>query len=697
MKEASLHQSPREGRLAASFSPSLAIAATWGVAFFWSCLLAFSYLWNFERTKEETLRMAYAEARAVRDKDMAFRRWGLKHQGVYVPVTEKEGPSPYLRHVPRYVIETVAGQKLALRAPATMVREMMDDYVEQGGGVRGRIVGLRALNPANLPDDWEKAQLEAFEKGQKTEVWEIADLDGKPHLRYLKAWHMEEGCVECHGVLGYQVGDMRGATGVNLPLAPYYAHIDDVAFNLVLSHGGIWLIGLMGIGLSGRQAVLRARERMAVIAEIQHLARHDSLTGLDNRYSLMSRLEQALATARRERQKLALMLIDMDRFKNINDTLGHHIGDGLLVEVARRLTHGVRESDIVARLGGDEFVVALTGIAGPEDALAVGSKLLAALAEPYRVEGHLLHSTPSIGVALFPDNAEEAVGLLKDADAAMYQAKAQGRNRLVFFTPELALAAAERLELERELRHALATKSLTVVYQPQVEAMSGRIVAFEALARWPHPTRGWIPPSEFVPVAEESGLIESLGEWVLEEACRQLARWRKAGIHDVRIAVNLSAHHLRSAQLASRIAAILHKHETPPGMLEIEITESAAMADPEHAIEQLRRLRHHGVKIAIDDFGTGYSSLAYLKRLPIDALKIDRAFVADLEHDVNDAMICRATVALAKSLRLAVIAEGVETAAQRDFLAAIGCDCLQGYHFGRPAPAETFMAVLQAR
>jgi diguanylate cyclase (GGDEF)-like protein len=662
-------------------------------ALLWTLLVAASLGWNLYRSRQETLALAYAEAKAVRDKDMAFRRWGMKHGGVYVPVTESEPPAPSLAHLPERDLVCNGERRLTLRAPAQMVREMMDDYATQGG-VRGRIVGKKAFNPNNLPDAWEARQLDAFERRERDEVWEIADLDGKPHLRYLKAWFANEVCIHCHGIFGYKVGDLRGATGVNLPLAPYDDLWRQTAWGLSLSHGGFWLLGLLGIGWAARQGLAGARAQARAFAQIEHLAHNDALTGLGNRFGLMNRLEQALAHARRAGGRLAVLLLDMDRFKDVNDSLGHALGDELLVEVARRLKGAVRESDIVARLGGDEFVIVLTNIETARDALAVGEKLLAQLGLPYHVGAQEVHSTPSIGISLFPDNAASAEELLKDADAAMYRAKAAGRNQLAFFSADLAAAAHRRLELERELRAALAADGLRVFYQPQVEAGSGRIRAFEALARWPHPTRGWIPPGEFIPLAEERGLISDLFGRMLERVCAQLIVWRNAGHPALRIALNLSMQQLKAPDCVERIGQALAHHGIPPGALEIEITESAAMADPETTIVRLKALRALGVSIAIDDFGTGYSSLAYLKRLPLDALKIDRTFVAEIETDANDAAICRATIALAKSLNLTVIAEGVETIAQKEFLAALGCDLLQGYLFDRPAPAEVFDARL---
>ena len=433
-------------------------------------------------------------------------------------------------------------------------------------------------------------------------------------------------------------------------------------------------------------------ERKAAEARIDHLAHHDALTGLFNRYNLESRLAQSLLAAKRENRQLAVMFIDMDRFKTINDTLGHHVGDQMLIEVAQRLLQSVRESDIVARLGGDEFVVTLTSMAGEMDAALVAAKILGTLGAPYLIEGKTLHSTPSIGIAIFPTNGDDANTLMRDADTAMYYAKEHGRNNFQFFTPTMTAAAEERLELERDLRAALSARQFVLHYQPQVTVPEGRVHGVEALVRWHHPERGLIPPLKFIPIAEETGVIEALGAWVLDEACRQLAAWRTEGLTPLRMAVNLSAHQLRSPDLVAQVQATIARHGIRPGELELEVTESAAMNDPERAIAQLKALRDLGVELAIDDFGTGYSSLAYLKLLPIHTLKLDRAFVRDIETDENDAAISAATLALAHNLGLKVVAEGVETEAQRRFLTEHHCDYLQGYLFGKPEPASELSA-----
>ncbi len=429
-------------------------------------------------------------------------------------------------------------------------------------------------------------------------------------------------------------------------------------------------------------------ERKANEARIDYLAHHDALTGLINRYNLENRLGQVLLSAQRDRLRTAVLFIDMDRFKTINDTLGHHVGDQLLIEVARRLRACVRESDIVARLGGDEFVVVLTALGGDMDAAPVADKILRALSDPYAIEGAVLHSSPSIGVAIAPNDGQDGASLMKNADTAMYHAKAHGRNNVQFFTAAMNAAASERLALENDLRQAMQEGLLSLHYQPQVRAADGRCFGVEALVRWRHPERGDVSPLQFIPIAEESGLIDILGTWVLDEACRQLGAWRQAGIGGLRMAVNLSAHQLRTQSLVRRVADALERHGLKGEDLELEITESAAMENPECAIDQLQALRELGVQLAIDDFGTGYSSLAYLKRLPIQVLKLDRSFVRDIEIDRSDADISAASLALAHNLGLKVVAEGVETPGQRDFLVRHGCDYLQGYLYSRPLPAE---------
>lgn len=437
-------------------------------------------------------------------------------------------------------------------------------------------------------------------------------------------------------------------------------------------------------------------EHKADAERIEQLAHHDALTGLLNRYSLQSRLEQSLLTSRRQNSQLAVLFIDLDRFKSINDSLGHATGDELLIEVARRLKTGVRENDIVGRLGGDEFVVVLNGLPADQDAAPVAHKLLQSLTQPYHIHERTLHSSPSIGIAISPDDGDTVETLLRNADTAMYSAKSDGRNCIRYFSRAMAATAMERLRLEQDLHHALAAQEFELHYQPQVCAVTRRVVGVEALLRWANPRLGMVSPVQFIPVAEEIGQIEAIGAWVLDHACAQVAAWRAEGIRGIRMAVNLSAHQLRSPDLVEQIRQCMARHVIEPGELELEITESVAMTDPERAIDTLCALRDLGALLSIDDFGTGYSSLAYLKHLPIHSLKLDRSFVRDIQTDTSDATICGATIALAHALGLTVVAEGVETVHQADFLSRTHrCDVLQGYLFGRPEPAHTLTRRLQ--
>jgi diguanylate cyclase (GGDEF)-like protein len=380
-----------------------------------------------------------------------------------------------------------------------------------------------------------------------------------------------------------------------------------------------------------------------------------------------------------------VLMVNMDRFKLVNEALGHRVQQLVAHGVAQRLRDAVPADSIVARLGGDEFAVVLRHDGDAHGAQELGEKLRRALAAPHRIEGHDVPCTPSIGVALYPLDGADALALVASADAAMTRAKALGRNNLRFFSASLRQAVAEQLELEFDLRQAQARGELLLHYQPQVDAMTGAMVGAEALLRWQHPVRGMIPPNTFIPIAESSGLIVDMGAWVLDEACRQLRQWHEAGLKGLTMAVNLSAHQLRNASLVPHVATVLERHALQGSDLELELTESVAMDDPDATIAVLEQLRELGVQLSIDDFGTGYSSLSYLKLLPIHRLKLDRSFVKDIESDPNDAAICSATIALAHKLKLAVVAEGVETELQRNYLLGNGCDFLQGYLFSPPA------------
>ncbi len=447
--------------------------------------------------------------------------------------------------------------------------------------------------------------------------------------------------------------------------------------------------------LGRRGMVVDITERKRAEDTIKHLAYHDALTDLPNRALFTDRLALALAQVRRERRTLAVMFLDLDRFKGVNDTVGHAEGDQLLKSVGEALTGLLREADTLARVGGDEFTILLPGISQVEDAVEVAEKILEALRRPWVLTGHDFHVTTSIGIAIYPSDGEDAESLLRNADTAMYRAKDCGRDNYQLYTAAMNDRIAQRLALENDLQHALEREEFVVYYQPQVSIDTGQIVGSEALLRWQHPERGLVLPGEFIPVAEETGLIVPLGEWVLRTACAQNKTWQEEGRPPIRVAVNLSARQFQQRNLAGRVAQVLKETGLDPHYLQLEITESAAMQDAEFTIAMLQDLREMGVQISIDDFGTGYSSLGYLKRFPIDTVKIDRSFVRDLTVDTNDAAIASTVIVMARNLNLNVIAEGVETEEQLAFLKQQRCDEFQGYLFSRPVPAEAFAEILR--
>jgi len=428
---------------------------------------------------------------------------------------------------------------------------------------------------------------------------------------------------------------------------------------------------------------------------LEQLAHYDPLTGLPNRLLLQARLTHAIGRARREGHRVGLLYLDLDRFKDINDSLGHPAGDELLMGIAGRLAPRIRAEDTLARQGGDEFVLLLERLDDPQGAAQLAQSILHLLADPFLIAGREVYISASIGISLFPDDAADATQLSRNADSALYQAKTGGRNTYRFYTEALTRAAEERLALEGDLRRALERGEFEVYYQPQVDTFDGRLVGVEALVRWNHPQQGLVSPARFIPVAEETGLIVPLGEWVLRSACVQAKAWLDAGLPPLNLAVNLASRQFREHDLAERVAAILAETGYPAGRLELEITESAIMEQGEEAIAMLRQLKGLGVSIAIDDFGTGYSSLAYLKRFPVDKLKVDRGFIRDIPEDQNDMEIAATIIAMAKNLRLKVLAEGVETEAQLAFLQVHGCETYQGYLFSRPVPAEELEALVR--
>jgi diguanylate cyclase len=424
--------------------------------------------------------------------------------------------------------------------------------------------------------------------------------------------------------------------------------------------------------------------------ELQQLALQDGLTKLPNRILLEDRIDQAIAQARRTDGECAVLFVDLDRFKTVNDSLGHFVGDELLKAVAGRLNSTIRGEDTVSRLGGDEFVILLRQIARTEDAATVAAKILEALGKPFRILEHEVYITPSVGISVYPTHGENARTLITKADAAMYNAKQTGRNNFQVFTADANAFFPERLTLENDLRHALERDEFVLHYQPKMDVKSGAVIGMEALLRWRHPQKGIVPPADFIPLAEQTGFIVPIGRWVLQEACRQNKEWQDKGMPRLRVSVNISSVQFRQQSLLDTIAQVLKTSGLAPQYLELEITESVVMQNAAEAIVMLEKLSKMGLHISIDDFGTGYSSLSYLKRFPLHTLKIDRSFIRDLSEDADDAAIVSAIIAMAHQLRLKVVAEGVETEGQLKHLRSLGGDEYQGYYRSKPLIAKDF-------
>jgi diguanylate cyclase (GGDEF)-like protein len=425
------------------------------------------------------------------------------------------------------------------------------------------------------------------------------------------------------------------------------------------------------------------------------MATHDPLTNLPNRVLCVDRLKQAIVEAERRECMVGVLFLDLDGFKVINDTHGHETGDQLLKAVAKRLSACVRSVDTIARVGGDEFIIVLPEVCHEQDVAQVAQRTLDGFMTPFRVEGHEFFMTASVGITLFPLDDREVNNLLKNADIAMYTAKERGRNRYQFYTPSLNERVSKRLTMERDLRRALDREQFTIHYQPEINVTSNRIVGIEALVRWEHPERGLVPPSDFIALAEETGLIVPLGEWVLLRACAQNRCWQAAGFPALKVAVNISGRQFRQHNLISIITRILKETALDSSFLEIEITEGALMDDEETSLRMLRGIRDMGVGVTIDDFGTGYSSLSYLRRFPIGAIKIASTFVRDIASHKSNGAVASAIIAMAQNLRLSVVAEGVETEEQLVYLRSRKCDRMQGYYFSKPLPAREFASLLQ--
>jgi diguanylate cyclase (GGDEF)-like protein len=543
-------------------------------------------------------------------------------------------------------------------------------------------------------------------------VWRFETVAGQRTLRYMRADPASSlSCVNCHNQYesradmaalrkdaGVEPGkrwkqhQLLGAIEVDIPVN----RIEEIAAGQ--TQQTLWLviaISLMGLSIAAWYSFHDSRRKQALAGEFERQARVDALTGLANRLSFQDQARDALLRAARDHQTVGMLFVDIDRFKRINDSLGHEFGDVVLKKVAHRLTYALRDVDVVARHSGDEFTILLHGHVELDDLTRIARKLLRAIGQPFPHNGHELYLTASIGISRYPQDGTDVETLLKSADIAMYRAKEQGRDRVEFFSAEMDARAHETLSISNSLRQAIERDQLLLYYQPRMDVTSRRITGVEATLRWNHPTLGLLEPLRFIQLAEDTGMIAEIGRWVVDNACAQLRRWDDMGIPPVRMAVNFSTRQFQASNVVDMVGVYLDKSGLSADRLEIEITESVLMHQPQTAERVLARLHELGVKISIDDFGTGYSSLSYLKLFPIDYLKIDKSFIDGLPDDGNDRVITDMILSLARKLNVKVVAEGVETSAQYKFLAAHGCDELQGFLFARSMPADDIEPLLR--
>ncbi|MCW8886340.1 MAG: EAL domain-containing protein [Motiliproteus sp.] len=653
-------------------------------------LVTYSYSWNIQHIRNEQIQMAVSEAKANWNKDEAFRQWATRHGGVYVTPDGRTPPNPALSHIPDRDVITTDGKKLTLMNPAYMMRQMTKEF-ESGYGIKGKITGKKQLNPINAPDAWEALMLELFESSDQKEIYQQADINGEPYIRYMKAVHMTEGCVKCHAVLGYKEGDLRGGVSISIPLEPYFALVKESSKGILATHIIVWLIAT---------AVLFIFMRMisSLLVEMSRSALHDALTGLPNISLFRNRIQQSIQRQKRNPDyQFAVCFMDLDHFKDINDSHGHIVGDHLLVQIARMLEKVVRPTDTVARMGGDEFTFLLDDVRNVDEVVEVAQRIIGTLNIPFTVGEHTVYTAGSIGICLSGGHCIQAEDFIRDADIAMYRAKDAGRNRIDVFNPEMHEHAIKTLQIETDLRVAIERKQLEVYYQPVIDLNSNRIKGFEALLRWNHPTMGMVPPDRFIPIAEHSGQINTIGNWVLENACLQVRDWNLifGKEQNFELAVNLSGLQLANHDIRDEIQGVLSYTRFDPKNLHLEVTETMLVTHKEMAKNSISELRELGISFSIDDFGTGYSSLNYLQQYQFDTLKIDKSFIQDMETTGKGRQLVRTLMLLARDLQMEVVAEGVETEPQFDRLKGMKCPCVQGYYFSKPLPAKQMEQMLE--
>ncbi len=655
--------------------------------FVWTLAIVFSLVFNATNAYEHSNQLARDVANANFDKDQAFRQWASSHGGVYVPVDEKRTPrSPYLSHIPDRDVTTPSGKELTLMNPAYMLRQMIDEY-EGLYGAKGHITALEILNPNSAPDKWEKKALHEFKANETLEeIVEIVELKGQSYMRLMRPMKITEGCLSCHGhQKTYIDTKTAGGVSVTIPLDEIYGLSIESFKKTLFIHFVFWMVGILLFNFVYKKEKI-ARDKL------DYYANHDSLTSLANRHAFTNKMT-ALIQEKKE-SKIALLFMDLDSFKTVNDSLGHTIGDMLLQQVSLRIKENLSSYEMFSRFGGDEFAIVFKGANCVEDAKDSAIIIHDIFQKPFVLNKYEVYTSASIGISCYPENASNSETLLQNADIAMYNSKQSGRRQYSLYTKEMLNISTNRLVLESELYKALDNEELFLLYQPQISLVDDKLVGVEALIRWQHPTKGLISPIEFIPIAEDNGLIIPIGKWIMDSACKQLSLWSQTKMKDVTLSINISAKQILHQNLCVYLEDSIEKHGIDSSLLELEITESVVMENINDTIAILRNMKRLGVSIAIDDFGTGYSSLSYLKKLPIDKLKIDREFIKDIPNDKDDIAITNAIISLAKSLSLKIIAEGPETLEQIEFLKHSKCDIAQGYYYSKPIASQEVESML---
>ncbi|MEA3370365.1 MAG: EAL domain-containing protein [Campylobacterota bacterium] len=643
----------------------------------WTLMVLSSLVFAAYNQYQHSYNIAIDVAKANFDKDQAYRQWASSHGGVYVPVDmNRTPPSPYLSHIKERDIATESGKKLTLMNPAYMLRQMIDEY-SGSYGAKGHITALEILNPKSSPDEWEKqALLEFREDPSLEEKRELIEIDGESYMRLMRPMKITEGCLKCHGHQAtYRDTETAGGVSVSIPMDEIYKHSLDSYVKTSFIYFMFWIIGLIFIHFVHKKEIKAKKE-------LKYFASHDSLTTLPNRHAYNNKINEIIES--QNVNKFFLLFMDLDNFKTVNDSLGHSVGDLLLKGVAKRLSNRINGYEMFARFGGDEFVFLFTNVNDSRVVEAIAKQIEAALKEPFMLKDNEVYTAASIGISSYPENGNTSDMVLKNADIAMYDAKSSGRSRYSFYSDEMTSESTNYLMLESELHRALEKSELFLDYQPQISLKSEKLVGVEALIRWNHPRRGIVSPIEFISIAENNGLIMPIGEWIIDEACEQLAIWKNTDMKDITISINISAKQVLHQDLYSYIETAVEREAVDVSLLELEITETVVMENINETIKILAKLKKLGVSIAIDDFGTGYSSLSYLKKLPIDKLKIDREFIKGIPEDKDDIAITNAIINLASSLNLKIIAEGPETIEHIEFLKEAQCDIAQGYFYSKP-------------